>query len=70
MESIMNTLPTTLYRDLTCGAAAILITLVLAASFVDSTATPPGAASTSSSFLAVQPAHGWFGQPQPAVLVD
>jgi hypothetical protein len=66
----MNTLVTTLYRDLACGAAAVVITLVMAASLVDSTATPPGTRSTSSTFVAVQPSHAWFGQPQPAVLVD
>jgi hypothetical protein len=59
-----------LYRDVTCAAAAALITVVLGLSFVQSTAVAPGerAAATPIVFLQMQP--GWFGQPQPAVLVD
>jgi len=56
----MNTFTSMLYRDITCGATAVLITLVLSVTFVQSTSLPPGA-------------HGWptvFGQPEPAVLVD
>lgn len=34
----MNTLVNTLYRDLTCAAAAAVISLVVALSFVQSTA--------------------------------
>jgi hypothetical protein len=40
----MNTIVSSLYRDLTCAAAALLISLVIGASFVQSTATPPGTA--------------------------
>jgi opacity protein-like surface antigen len=65
----MNTFLSTLYRDLTCGAAAILITLVLAAAFVQSTSVAPGQAGTGR-VLALQTTYGWFGQPEPAVLVD
>jgi hypothetical protein len=65
----MNTFVSTLYRDLTCGAAAILITLVLGAAFVRSTSAAPGQA-VSGRVLALQTTHGWFGQPEPAVLVD
>jgi hypothetical protein len=68
-EPIMNTFVSTLYRDLTCGAAAILITLVLSAAFVQSTSVAPGQAGTVR-VLALQTTHGWFGQPEPAVLVD
>ncbi len=66
----MNSFATTLYRDLTCGAAAALITLVLGVTFVQSTSLPPGAHAGTAVFVAVQPQHAWFGQPEPAVLVD
>ncbi len=39
----MNAFVSTLYRDLTCAAAALLISLVIGMSFVQSTATAPGA---------------------------
>jgi hypothetical protein len=39
----MNAFVATLTRDLTCAAAALLISLVMSASFVQSTATAPGA---------------------------
>ena len=38
----MNALFSALYRDLTCAAAALVITLIVAASFVQSTAVAPG----------------------------
>ncbi|HEV3181500.1 MAG TPA: hypothetical protein VGY90_01675 [Steroidobacteraceae bacterium] len=59
-----------LYRDITCGAAAALITLMLSLTFLQSTSLPPGARAGTSVFLQVQPQHAWFGQPEPAVLVD
>ena len=65
----MNTRSSTLYRDVTCGAAAALITLMLSLSFIESTAVPPGSHATVS-LIAEQPLQPWFGQPQPAVLVD
>jgi hypothetical protein len=65
----MNTFPM-LYRDLTCGAAATFITLMLSVTFVESTATPPGTRAAGVLFMPVQPQHAWFGQPEPAVLVD
>ncbi|HEY1874977.1 MAG TPA: hypothetical protein VGG67_11285 [Steroidobacteraceae bacterium] len=65
----MNTFPM-LYRDLTCGAAAALITLMLSLTFVESTAYPPGARAGAVLFMQIQPQHAWFGQPEPAVLVD
>ena len=37
----MNAFVTALYRDVTCGAAATLITLVLGMSFVDPPRPPP-----------------------------
>ena len=60
-------------KVLACGAAAVAITLVLSFSFVHSTAVVHNAAYTGTPWVAklsVQPAHAWFGQPQPAVLVD
>jgi len=39
----MNNFVSSLYRDLTCAAAALLISMVIGASFVQSTATAPGA---------------------------
>jgi hypothetical protein len=61
-------------RDLACGAAATVITLILSASFVQSTSVPPGAHAagrhTTRVFVALQPQDAWFGQPEPAVLVD
>jgi len=59
-----------LYRDLTCAAASVLVTLVLAMSFVESTSVPPGMHAVSDPFVALSPQHAWFGQPEPAVLVD
>ena len=41
----MNAFVTALYRDLTCAAAAAVITLVIGMSFVQSTAVAPGAQS-------------------------
>jgi hypothetical protein len=38
----MNSFASTLYRDLTCAAAAALITLVIGLSFVQSTSVAPG----------------------------
>jgi hypothetical protein len=65
----MNTL-NVLYRDVTCAAGAFAITCVLGLSFVQSSAAAPGtrAAAVPTVFLQMDP--GWFGQPQPAVLVD
>jgi len=38
----MNAIAATLIRDLTCAVAAVLISMVVSASFVQSTATAPG----------------------------
>jgi hypothetical protein len=61
-----------LYRDATCGAGAIVITLVVAMSFVDSTAIRPGTEVSARPMptVSLQIPNGWFGQPHPAVLVD
>lgn len=66
----MNTFAYNLYRDFTCGAVAALITLIMSAAFVESTSVPYGMHRASSVFVAMQPEHAWFGQPEPAVLVD
>ena len=44
----MNAFLSTLYRDLTCAAAALVITLIVGASFVESTAVAPAAAASAS----------------------
>ncbi|GAC1455909.1 MAG: hypothetical protein PVS2B3_01060 [Steroidobacteraceae bacterium] len=59
-----------LYRDLTCATAALVITLVMGLSFLQSTAVPPGMRATAIPTVSVQLEPVWFGQPQPAVLVD
>jgi hypothetical protein len=66
----MNTFVAIAYRDLACGAAAALITLILGMSFVESTAVPPGSHTSAGSHVAGTPVRAWFGQPEPAVLVD
>jgi len=66
----MNTFVAMAYRDLTCAAAAALITLILSVTFVQSTALPPGAPAARDPFAAAAPLHAWFGLPAPAVLVD
>ncbi len=60
---------TSLFRDATCAAAAALITMVLGMSFVSATAQPYGAPAGHLA-LTLQAQPGWFGQPEPAVLVD
>ena len=65
----MNALAT-FYRDLTCAAAAAAITVVASLSFITSTAVPPGARAPTASVAALQSDHAFFGQPEPAVLVD
>jgi len=67
----MNAYISVVLRDLACGAAAAVITLILSVSFVQSTSVPPGTRAASGHvFVALQPEHPWFGQPEPAVLVD
>jgi hypothetical protein len=64
----MNTFAATFYRASTCAAAAVLITLISGFAFVQSTSLPPGVRAATPVVAATMP-H-WFGQPQPAVLVD
>jgi hypothetical protein len=58
-------------KALTCGIGALAITAVLSWTFVQSTSVAPGSASTAQmAKLTIQQRHVWFGQSQPAVLVD
>jgi hypothetical protein len=69
----MNTLINKGLKVLACGSAAAAITLVTSLTFVESTAQVHNTSYTPTPWVAklsVQPGHTWFGQPQPAVLVD
>jgi hypothetical protein len=70
-ERIMKTMNNGL-RTLACGMGALAITAVMSWSFVQSTsAAPRGAVPTAQmAKLTIQQRHVWFGQSQPAVLVD
>ena len=65
----MTTFANSVYRDLTCAFAATLITAVLGLSFLSSTAVPPGTHNAAAHTAALSE-YSWFGQPEPAVLVD
>jgi hypothetical protein len=69
----MNTLANNGLKALACGTAAVAITLAMSLSFVQSTAVVHNTVATPAPWMArvsMQPSHAWFGQPQPAVLVD
>jgi hypothetical protein len=66
---IMNSLAS-FYRDLTCAAGAAVISVVASLTFLTSTAVLPGTQAVGATTSIVQPLHAWFGQPEPAVLVD
>ena len=55
-----------------CGLGALAITAVMSWSFVTSTATAPAGLTPVAQMakLTIQQRHVWFGQSQPAVLVD
>jgi hypothetical protein len=61
-------------KALACGVGALAITTVMSWSLVHSTsAAPMGTVATPTEQvvnLSVQQRHVWFGQSQPAVLVD
>ena len=66
----MNALNNSL-KTLACGFGALAITAALSWSLVESTSTAPGShAPAQMAKLTVQQRHVWFGQSQPAVLVD
>ena len=50
----MNAIVSSFYRDLTCAAAALLISVVIGASFVQSTAIAPGTHAVVSAASANQ----------------
>jgi hypothetical protein len=50
----MNAFVSALYRDLTCAVAALLITVVVGASFVQSTATSTGPYAAATAAHSVQ----------------
>jgi hypothetical protein len=69
----MNAMLNNGLKALVCGTAAIAITLGMSWSFVESTAVVRNTAPVQTLWtakLTMQPVHAWFGQPQPAVLVD
>ena len=71
MNALNISLLNTGLKTLACGMGALAITAVMSWSFVQSTATPPGAARVAQmAKLTIQQRHVWFGQSQPAVLVD
>ena len=45
----MNAYPSALYRDATCAAAALVITLIFGASFVVSTSVAPGVQASTAA---------------------
>ena len=45
----MNAFVSTVYRDLTCAAAAAVISLIVGMSFVQSTAVAPAGSTTSAA---------------------
>jgi hypothetical protein len=59
----------TLYRNVTCAAAAAVICVVCSMAFVESTAVVPGTQPALTT-AAHASAPSWFGKPEPAVLVD
>ena len=69
----MNMINTGL-KALACGVGALAITAVMSWSVFESTSAAPWANSTAATSqvakLTIQQRHVWFGQSQPAVLVD
>jgi hypothetical protein len=67
-------------KAVACGVGALAITAVMSWSLVTSTAQVAGPAGanpalasnevTQMAKITIQPRHVWFGQAQPAVLVD
>jgi hypothetical protein len=78
-EGLSWVLASDLVKNLACGAAALAITAALSFAFVESSQTVPGSrtaahSSTHAHFhlarLSIHRGHAWFGQTEPAVLVD
>jgi hypothetical protein len=69
-EKTMNAMNAGL-KAVACGMGALAITAVMSWSFVQSTSAAPGVSPVSQmAKLTIQQRHVWFGQSQPAVLVD
>ncbi len=64
----MNASLLAFYRELTCFAAAVLITVMLSAAFVESTAAVPGPRPESAGAVAMLATPRSFGHPEPARL--
>ncbi len=61
----------TVFKTMACGLGAMAITAVMSWSLVQSTSGAPGVVPVvRMAKLTVQQRHVWFGQSQPAVLVD
>ena len=66
----MNALTATLKAG-ACGLGALAITAVMSWSFVQDTGRVPSLTPVAQiAKLTIQQRHVWFGQSQPAVLVD
>ena len=58
-------------KAVACGMGALAITAVMSWSFVQDTSVVRGSVPvTQMAKLTIQQRHVWFGQSQPAVLVD
>ena len=69
----MNAFENNWLKVVACGAAAVVITAIGSVTFLHDTAvvhTNSDSATPWVAKLSVEPAHAWFGQPEPAVLVD
>ncbi len=67
----MNTIKNSIQKALICGMGALALTVVSSMTFVQSTSVAPGASfSVQMAQVKLQQRHVWFGQSQPAVLVD
>ena len=70
----MSTINTGL-KALACGMGAVVISTVMSWSLVESTSAAPFATTAApqehvAKLTAQQSRHVWFGQSEPAVLVD
>ena len=50
----MNTFTSVLYRDLTCAAAALLISVLVSLSFVQATSAAPGTPTAATTAATTQ----------------
>jgi hypothetical protein len=67
----MNTMVNNGLKAVSCGVAALVITAVMSLSFVQSTAVVHNDSLSGAWMAKLTVQHGtWFGQPEPAVLVD